>query len=115
MSVITDLLLVTSLDERDAVERVNAWCRDNDPRQQEFLPLDTDEAGGNKVFCAHVWAMAGNYVRHEALAEVLPTFGWRHPAGVMLLIQHEHHDGEVLAFRADGGRIASSWAGGWPQ
>lgn len=115
MSVITDLLLVTSLDERDAVERVNAWCRDNDSRKQEFAPVGTDEAGGNKVFCAHVWAMAGNYFRHEALAEVLPSFGWRNPAGVVLLVDYEHNDGRMQVYRADGQRIEDDATGGWAR
>jgi hypothetical protein len=115
MSVITDLLLVTTLDERDAVERVNAWCRDSDPRKQEFLSLGTDDAGGNKVFCAHVWAMSGNYFRHEALAEALPTFGWREPRGVVLVVDYEHNQGRVQVYRADGKRIEDDTIGGWPQ
>ncbi len=105
MSVITDLLLVTGFDESAAVARVNEWCVANDHRRQKFARIDMDDAGGNKVCTARVFAMSPNHFPWWELVEALPTFGWRWPTGVMLLVHHEHHDEEVIAFRADGARI----------
>ncbi len=117
MSVITDLLLVTGFDESDAIAKVNEWCVPNDERKQEFTRIDREAAGGYKVFTSRVWAMSANHFDWQGLAEALPSFGWRWPTGALLVVHHEHHDEEVIAFRADGARIGRagvaplSWAG----
>jgi len=113
MSVITDLLIVTSADEAEAMARLNAWCHDNDSRQQTFEPISTDAAGGTKVFCARVWAMAANHFDWRGLAEAFPTFGWRWPVGVMLIAQYEHNDLALEAWRGDGASIEDGYAVGW--
>lgn len=92
MSVITDMVLFTESHEDEAVARLNAWCSENDYSNQEFSRLDTDAAGGRKVFTSQVWAMAGNHFRHEQLIEVLPSFGWRYPHHVVLIVNYEHED-----------------------
>lgn len=97
MSVITDLVIFSTHDE-DAMDRVNAWCVEHDHRQHQFAKLDTDAAGGGKVFTDDVWAMAGNYFPHEDLVEALPSFGWRYPQNVVLIVDHEHDD-EVRVYR----------------
>lgn len=111
MSVITGLVLVTSANERDAVERVNAWCRENDERENEFLPLDGDD----EVVYSRVWALSGNHFPHADLIEALPTFGWHNPRGVVLVVDYEHNDGMVQVYRPDGQRIADEAVGGWAR
>lgn len=96
MSLITDMLIFTSFDEDAAMKRLNAWCVEHDPeRTQRFERLDTDAAGGTKWFTGNVWAMAGNYFRHELLVEAFPSFGWRDPECVVLIVDHEGDDIQV--------------------
>lgn len=105
MSLITGMVLVTFTEEREAVERLNAWCRSHEEqrglRAQTFGRLDERAAGGLKAFGGHVWVMAGNYFPWRELVEVLPTFGWHLPDNVLLLVDHDHED-EPLVFRGDG-------------
>lgn len=98
MSVITDMVIFSTHDD-DAMERVNAWCAEHDHRQQQFVRLDTDAAGGYKVFTDDVWAMSGNYFPHEDLVDALPSFGWRYPENVVLIVDYEHDDA-VRVYRA---------------
>ncbi len=93
MSTITDMVLFTEGYDDEAVARLNAWCADDDTeRQQQFQRLDTDAAGGSKVFTSQVWAMAGNYVRYEVLGELLPTFGWKYPHHTVLVVNYQHDE-----------------------
>ena len=93
MSLITDMLIFICHEEREAMERLQAWCVEHDPdRQQRFEKLDTDPAGGSKWFTAEVWAMAGNYFRWSELIEAFPSFGWRDPESVVLIVDHESND-----------------------
>jgi hypothetical protein len=91
MSRITDMVIFTSLDESEAMARLNAWCaQDGRPGVQQFERLNTEAAGGRKVFSSDVWAMAGNYFVWERLAEALPTFDWAWPDEVVLIVNSEH-------------------------
>lgn len=92
MSVVTDIILFTEMHDDEAVERLNQWCEANDPRGQRFERLDTDPAGGYKAFTSVVWAMSANHFRHEELAAVLPSFGWRYPHHVVLVVNDEHDE-----------------------
>jgi hypothetical protein len=105
MSVVTDMVLITRFAEHPSVERLNAWCHTNDGRQQQFTRLDEDAAGGIKVFTSETWAMAGNHFPWSDLAAALPTFGWRWPKEVVLIVNYEH-DEETHVFRGDGRRAA---------
>lgn len=93
LSLITDMVIVADLNEDEAMARLNAWCAENDEhRQQWFEQLDVDAAGGVKFYTGQVWAMSGNYFPHEKLAEAFPTFGWRYPDSVILIVNDEHFD-----------------------
>lgn len=108
MSVISDMVLFTEMHEDEAITRLNAWCAENDSRSQQFTQLDTDEAGGWKVMTSQVWAMSGNHFRHEVLAEVLPTFGWRYPHHVVLIVNYEYDECSRV-YRAAPEREVSTW------
>ncbi|WP_213002666.1 hypothetical protein [Winogradskya consettensis] len=96
MSRITDMVLYVGSDlEDEAIGRLNAWCAKNDQsRRQQFVELDTDLAGGTKFSARQVWAMTGNFFPYEDLVEALPSFGWRHPEDVVLVVDDdEDYDG----------------------
>lgn len=107
MSSITDMVVFTGIDESEAMARLNAWCAENGEGQQ-FCQLDTGGAGGRKVFCSPVWAMAGNYFPHDQLAAVFSSFGWRWPQGVVLLLDYAHDD-DVRVVRAAPERDSPLW------
>lgn len=100
MSCITDMVIYTCHPETEAMAELNVWCAtDDEARHQQFRPLDAEMvAGGTKVFTSYVWAMAGNYFRAEALAEMLPTFRWVAPETVVLIATTE--DGYTTVTRA---------------
>jgi hypothetical protein len=87
-------VLIADEADGDAIDRLNAWCLVADAgREQRFGSLDTEAAGGTKVFTPKVLAMAGNYFRWRELAESLPSFGWRFPSAVALCVDAEDVDG----------------------
>jgi hypothetical protein len=108
MSVITRMVIYTGMNEDDAMARLNKWCEENDHSSQQFQRLDTDAAGGRKWFSDEIWAMAGNYFRHEDLIPLLPTFGWRGPANVVLIVNYEHDECSRV-YRAAPEREPSMW------
>jgi hypothetical protein len=101
MSMVTDMVLIASIGEGEGIARMNAWCSASDHRKQQFARLDTDAAGGTKWFNNEIWAMAGNYFASEDLVVALPSFGWRDPHNVILVVESEHDD-VVRVYRADG-------------
>lgn len=93
MSSITRMVIVAAFGEVEAMARLNAWCVEHDDREQQFERLDTDAAGGTKVFTSQVWAMAGNYFAAEQLEDVFGSFGWHYPYDAVLLISDKHSEG----------------------
>lgn len=99
MSHLTDMVIIASPIDDEAMARLNAWCATEDPRGQQFERLNTDAAGGTKIFTGTVWAMCGNHFPFQRLAEALPTFGWNIPGGVVLVVDVEGY-GDALVVRA---------------
>lgn len=105
MSSITEMVIVTAFGEEEAMARLNAWCVEHDTeRHQTFERLNTEAAGGFKVFTSNVWAMAGNYFPWFDLAKALPDFAWLSPEDVVLVVRY-HGGDETSVIRADGRRI----------
>lgn len=101
MTFVTDMVIYTHRNEAAAMKRLNAWCAENDAqRQQEFCELDSEDAGGWKAFCGHVWAMADNHFPAWELVEVFGTFGWLSPETTVLLVTREDDEAAGL-YRAD--------------
>lgn len=92
MSSRTDMVVITGGYEDEAIAKLNAWCAANDHREQQFEQLNTDAAGGSKVFTKQVWAMAGNYFPYEKLGAAFPGFGWRYPDDAIMIVNDEHGD-----------------------
>lgn len=105
MSYITHVLIMHSEGPGSAaIDRLNAWCAENDDeRQQVPTMIDMDRAGGNKFFCNSVLAMAANHFPGEDLAQAFSTFGWKLPLKAVLTIGTEGESGAVV--RGDGQRL----------
>lgn len=101
MSVITNMVLVVGISDKETVGQVNAWCALHDVREQQFAPLDESAAGGVKVFTGEVWAMAGNFFPWQELAAALGSFGWLDPDRVVLVVDHEHEERMAVFWPTD--------------
>lgn len=100
MSMINDMVIYTRSFETDAMLEVNRACKEIDSvRGQQFERISVTGAGGTKVFCSYIWAMAGNYFPFEELAARFNFFNWNDPEGVVLLINSERTR-EVTIVRA---------------
>lgn len=104
MGRVTDMVLYVGSDlEEEGIRNLNAWCAEHDEvRHQKFAELDKDAAGGQKFSAAQVWAMVGHFFPFDELAEALPSFGWRHPGDVLLIVDDEETDG-VQVYRPSPG------------
>lgn len=77
MSVICDCLIYTGLgDSEHAIRAVNA---DERLRGFGFRKLDTETAGGGKVFCGEVWAGAFNHTMPRDLLDAIAKAPWTYP------------------------------------
>lgn len=75
---------------------LNEWCA-RQSRVVAFLPLDLGDAGGGKAMQIEIFAAAGNYYDHRALADAFPSFPWVFPDEAVLVAYPE--DGPPLIVR----------------
>ena len=83
MSVITDVLIVTS-GEDEAIAAVNRWLEENDPRKPQFGRLDAERAGcgGTKASGMILYAACFNLVDVGGLEDAILSAPWRAPGSV---------------------------------
>ena len=83
MSVITDVLIVTS-GEDEAIAAVNRWLEENDPRKPQFGRLDAERAGcgGTKASGMILYAACFNLVDVGGLEDAILRAPWRCPSFV---------------------------------
>lgn len=95
MSIISDVIVFhREIDDPDtsrhpAVERLLAWCRDNDDRG-EYQVLEQLGIYDNLLL------MRANFFPCEDLAEAFPTFGWNRPEQAVLITQTEHEVSRIV-------------------
>lgn len=99
MSVVSSMIVSCGLMEDDALTALNEWCA-RQSRVVEFRPLDLNVAGGGKAMQVDIYAAAGNYYNHCALADAFSTFPWVFPAEAVLVAYPE--DGPPIIVRGDG-------------
>jgi hypothetical protein len=89
VSVLTEVIVIyPTIPDRSLVERVEALDFGED---QHLRLLDTDAAGGHKVFCDGVFAACFNYVGPEVVKDRLAEIDWGYYWPVVF-IDYEHDD-----------------------
>lgn len=95
MSVIVDFMVISEFPHPRILGEINAKLYELDEeRHQQFRPLDTDQAGGTKVFCDTVWAGAFNHLLPEMVREAILSADWSKEFG--------HDDRDVLVIESSG-------------
>lgn len=103
MSKITDIVIVTGLDE-DSGPGSGVWLLNSllsehyelqgtEDCPGAHLKEISDYAGGNKRFCGRIYAASINYLNVEEFVGWAKSAGWAHPACVQLLMQEENESG----------------------
>ena len=114
MSSITDVLLVTGLDEDEAVAKVNAWLTENDYRKQQLRKINLDAAGGDKVICTDLWAAAFNYLDIGGLEDAIRAAPWELPHSVVAYFNFKTDAGTWVVAPTRPGRWDTEQEGAWP-
>ena len=92
MSVVTDVVLLTSVNEVKAITEINRYLKTNEEGQ--CLREISSHAGGCKAIQADIWAGAFNYMDTDGFIAFFKTVTtWEFPEDVKLLIQKENDNG----------------------
>ena len=100
MSLVMEVVIIGA-SPKD-VTLLNAWMAENDTqRQQQFMRLDTERAGGTKLFCDGIWAASLNYPPDGMLEKLRDPITWgTNCLGVKIAVKGEQHT-EVMMFIQD--------------
>lgn len=89
MSSLTEVVLIyPTVPDLELIEEIEAL---DFGVGQGLRALDTDAAGGHKVFCDGIFAACFNYVSPDVVKELLSTIKWGHNRP-HVFIDHEHDD-----------------------
>jgi hypothetical protein len=90
MSHVTDIILVTMIEDSEGVAQLNAWLEANHgfPHLKEI----SDHAGGNKGVQADVWMAAINYMDIPAFVAAFKAAPWQFPECAQLMLKDEHEE-----------------------
>lgn len=98
MSVVTDIILITGIDDgRDgdetpgSVDRFNDWIEAHGRATDRLVQVDR-HAGGHKAMQCDVWLAAINFCDEAELEKAFQRVEWDQPRMVQLLINSEHSD-----------------------
>lgn len=98
MSVVTDIILITGIDEGregdetpGSVDRLNDWIEAHGRATDRLIQVDK-HAGGHKSMQCDVWLAAINYCDEDELEEAFHRIKWERPSMVQLLINSEYAD-----------------------
>src|SRR5262245_44259689 len=111
MSVVTDIILVTIIDdgaERDGehpnVDRLNAWIHETQGPPEALRKVD-DDAGGNKAMQCDVFMAAINYLDKPGLIRAFRGIPWEAAEAVQLMLKGEDDDLFTMFQIDDGGNV----------
>jgi hypothetical protein len=96
MSHVSDIILITAIEDGAAVEsdhpnadRLSEYLREN--HKSSLIQVD-GHAGGNKAVQADVFMAAINYLDIPAFVAAFKSVHWEIPECAQLLIKDEHDD-----------------------
>jgi hypothetical protein len=91
VSRITDIVIVTSLDENEEpIQFINDYFeQEMSSVGRPFKEIGRNLAGGNKTFCGRLYAASINALRVTEFIEMARAAPWVAPEAVQLLIQRE--------------------------
>lgn len=104
MSTITDLILITCIDDAVVinnkeflnVNRINQWLKENIERPADTIKDLLEVSGmsypGNPILQCDVFIGAYRSFETEELIEVFNAVPWQYPESVMLLIKEEYDE-----------------------
>ena len=96
MSWITDVMLWVEHDYDNELKAAITSPIASDPRGQRLVKLDTEAAGGTKVFCSAIYAAAFNYVSPSEVIAHLETVPWSEYATAVAVISPEEDEPVVV-------------------
>ena len=98
MSVVTDILLCTAIDDgapaedkRPNADALSAWLVQRHGPACELKKLD-GYAGGNKAMQCDVFGVAVNYCDTDELVAAFRAVKWQYPESAQLLVKEEDWD-----------------------
>lgn len=91
MSVITDVVIVATIDESLAITALNAWCAAEHEGQQ-LNEISADGAGGHKAPSVRLYAAAFNYLHLTEFLDAVRNARWRLPHSVIVYVDDENDD-----------------------
>lgn len=101
MSYITHTTIFGADDEH--MERVNAWMKEHDTaRQQQFVKMNTDAAGGTKFFVVDTWMAAINYEPSGMREMLRDPETWKNGVLSVMVVFDGEDDQEMVMFGSRG-------------
>lgn len=98
MSVICDYLIVTGMQEEEAMRALNLSLHTADEaRRQTFNEVNMDGAGGVKVYTDNVYAAAFNHFIPYDIDDCIAAAPWRYPDMVVVVMSSGDHDIDLHA------------------
>lgn len=94
--MITDVVIVATIDEGAAITALNAWCAAEHDGQQ-INEISADGAGGHKVASVHLYAAAFNYLHLTEFLDAVRNVRWRLPHSVIVYVDDENYGTFVMS------------------
>jgi hypothetical protein len=97
VSYITDVVVISSKGEDEAIAFINKRLEEHDSRKQQIRPLDIDAGGGCKVPGIAIHAACFNYLPRAEFVEAVREAPWRVILSVAVYIDDESGDTYVFS------------------
>jgi hypothetical protein len=104
MSVITDVVIIASDGEDEALAYLNEWLAENDSRKQQLREISLGEGGGSKATSATTYAACFNHLDLGGLEEAITRAPWKLPGSVVAYFDYEMGSPYVISPKRSGER-----------